>query len=605
LREVILTPTRRIAGALLLASSATCAWQSFFLPPPIPYAGAMGALSFAIALLLLLRAGAPGLWLGAIGTGIAALLGQGVAFFDPSPLVRGHVAVGWVVTALCLYELFRRGRLRALVVVVAALFVGCGAGLFALAQLPLHDPFVAVYDENCSLCHGEGFEGMPIGPALVGRDLVHGDSMAELVHIISEGSPAAGMPPWKDTLSETEIRGLAQLIIERRSDMPMFDFKVDAPLVVPSEPLESERHRFRIETVATDLDPLLFSIAPLPDGRILLTEKARGLSFISHDGEQSALVEGTPPVHAGGLEPPGGLVFGLGWLLDVALHPEFEDNGWVYLHFSDRCEGCDTSMNKLVRAHIAGGQWVDEETIWEADPSFYSSGSDMGRGGRISFDDRGHVFLSIGGDEFNLGIQDLAQPFGKIHRVRDDGSVPEDNPFVGVEGALASTWTFGHRSPQGLEFDPASGLLWSTEMGPRGGDEFNLLEPGKNYGWPLTSKGLDYDGTAVDYGKQLGIEPDLSKIEQPRVDLTPGPAVSSFVLYHGDMFPAWRGDAIVGTLKATELYRFVLDGDRVVHRETLLRGIARIRDVEVAPDGSLLLLLEHASGGRIVRLIAD
>jgi glucose/arabinose dehydrogenase len=140
-------------------------------------------------------------------------------------------------------------------------------------------------------------------------------------------------------------------------------------------------------------------------------------------------------------------------------------------------------------------------------------------------------------------------------------------------------------------------------MGPRGGDEFNLLRPGRNYGWPLTSKGVNYDGTKVAWGEALGIALDLDAIEQPVVDLTPAPAVSSFAFYRGDAFPGWRNDAIVGTLKATELYRFVVEGERVVHRETLIRGLARIRDVAVGPDGFVYLLLEHGSGGRIVRLV--
>jgi glucose/arabinose dehydrogenase len=140
-------------------------------------------------------------------------------------------------------------------------------------------------------------------------------------------------------------------------------------------------------------------------------------------------------------------------------------------------------------------------------------------------------------------------------------------------------------------------------MGQRGGDEVNLLTPGKNYGWPLYSKGLKYDGTPVDYGKTLGVEPDLAKIQQPVVDLTPSPAVSSFVFYDGKAFPRWRGNLLVGTLKATELYRMVLDGNRVAHVETLLKGLGRIRDVAVGPDGLVYLLLEHASGGRIVRFV--
>jgi glucose/arabinose dehydrogenase len=202
-----------------------------------------------------------------------------------------------------------------------------------------------------------------------------------------------------------------------------------------------------------------------------------------------------------------------------------------------------------------------------------------------------------------VGVQDLGLPYGKIHRVNDDGSIPPDNPFVGVPGALSSIWTYGHRSPQGLEFDSRTRRLWGTEMGQRGGDEVNLLSRGKNYGWPLTSKGLKYDGTPVDYGKELGIEFDLGDIEQPIVDLTPSPAVSSFAFYDGRAFRSWRGNMLVGTLKATELYRMVRENDRVVHVETLLRGFGRIRDVEVGRDGAVYLLLEHHAGGRILRLV--
>jgi glucose/arabinose dehydrogenase len=205
----------------------------------------------------------------------------------------------------------------------------------------------------------------------------------------------------------------------------------------------------------------------------------------------------------------------------------------------------------------------------------------------------------------SVGVQDLRLPYGKIHRMNDDGSVPADNPFVGVPGAVATIWTYGHRSPQGLEFNSATKELWETEMGQRGGDEVNLLSRGTNYGWPLVSKGLKYDGTPVDYGKELGIEPDLAQIAQPLVDLTPSPAVSSFAFYDGSAFQRWRGDMLVGTLKAMDLYRMVVEDARVVHVEKLLTGLGRIRDVEVGPDGAVYLLLEHAAGGRVLKLVAE
>ena len=262
-------------------------------------------------------------------------------------------------------------------------------------------------------------------------------------------------------------------------------------------------------------------------------------------------------------------------------------------------------MNKVVRGRIDDGRWVDEETVWSVPVQDYSAMWDMAAGGRLCFDDERRLYVSVGmkGPVNYYGIQDLGKPYGKIHRVHDDGSVPVDNPFLDDADAQPTAWTYGHRSPQGLECDHRTGQVWSTEMGPRGGDEINLPLPGRNYGWPLTSKGVDYDGMPVEYGKELGITFDLANIEQPVVDLTPSPAVSSFVFYEGDAFPAWRHHVLVGTLKATELYRVEVAGDRLVHRETLITDLARIRDVEVGVDGLVHLLLEHASGGRIVRLV--
>ena len=229
--------------------------------------------------------------------------------------------------------------------------------------------------------------------------------------------------------------------------------------------------------------------------------------------------------------------------------------------------------------------------------------SDIGAGGRIAFDDDGHVFVSVGVRLDNhTGVQDLAVPWGKIHRLYDDGRVPLDNPFVEKAGALKTIWTYGHRSPQGLEFRHETGKLWETEMGPRGGDEVNRLLPDRNYGWPLYSKGLNYDGTPVAYGKDLGIEFDLKDIEQPVVDLLPSPAVSSFIFYDGKSFPKWCHNIIVSSLKGRCLYRMELDGNKVVHSETLITGLARFRDIETAPNGDILLLLEDSAGSKIVRL---
>ena len=483
------------------------------------------------------------------------------------------------------------------------------AGAFSLLRDDsLVDPFVANYEEHCSSCHGSDLQGVSgSGPALLGGDLVHGDSVAAISKSIAHGFPEQGMDPWLDRLSPEEIRGLAIYIAERRVDRLFTDFRIDAPVAVPGGVVSSELHDFRVEIVTDRLDPLPFSIEPLPDGRILVTEKMRGLRIVDTDGSVSPLVAGTPEVFDDAFEAI--LVWGYGWLLDVALHPDYATNGWIYLHHTVRCPDCwiiDRSFNRVVRGRLRNGEWVDEEIIWDPGPEYFSIVPDVGAGGRLAFDDQGYLYISVGikGRSNFDGVQDLAKPWGKIHRVHDDGRVPDDNPFLATEGAYPSTWTYGHRSPQGLEFNVPTGKLWSTEMGPRGGDELNLLLPGRNYGWPLYSLGLNYDGTPIEYGEWLDITFELNDIEQPVVDLTPAPAVSSFVFYHGDRFPQWRGHALVGSLKGATLYRIELDAeDRFVRSEVLLSQLARIRDIETGPDGYVYLLLEHAEGGKIVRLV--
>ncbi len=482
-----------------------------------------------------------------------------------------------------------------------------------------NDNLSSKFGEVCAVCHGENLLGAAQGKPLVGVELTNGDSIASISDSIAKGFPGKNMPAFSETLSANQIKNLAIYISEQRLGYDYFDYKIHTALEIPRGNIESELFDFRLETVIDNLDPLPYSIAPLSDGRILLTEKMRGLSIISRDGEQSALIKGTPLAYGDSVgRPQGGRGFGmrlgLGWMLDVALHPEYEKNGWIYLQYGDRCSDCNAvsrntgqpvSMNKLVRGRIKDGEWIDQETIWQADIEVYSPVPDVAAGGRITFDQRGHVFIGIGvkGIDHRKGVQDLSLPYGKIHRMYDDGRIPSDNPFTDVADAVKTTWTYGHRSPQGLEFNLQTGQLWGTEMGPRGGDEVNLLLPGKNYGWPLYSKGVNYDGTPVEYGKELGIEFDLKDIEQPVVDLTPSPAVSSFIFYRGDAFPKWKDNIIVGTLKATELYRMVLENDKVIHTEILLKDFARIRDIESGPHGAIYLLLEHASGGQIVRMV--
>lgn len=473
---------------------------------------------------------------------------------------------------------------------------------------------IELYQTNCAVCHGENLEGAALGVPLLG-DLRHGEDMSSIRASIRNGFEDAGMPVWSNVFTDSQINNIALYILESRVNIGYVTFNYNEPLEIPEGVMESELHDFRLETIVTDLDAQPFSIAPLPDGSILVTEKMHGLRIISPEGEKSDLITGTPEVFDNTYLISFEQEWGQGWMFDIKPHPDYANNGWLYLYYTELCNDCNrlsreqgvpVSMNKLVRGRIRDGEWVDQESIWEVDKELYTNQSDIAAGGRITFDDTGHLYLSVGakGGTVAAGIQDVDLPFGKIHRINDDGSLPDDNPAAGQDGIYPTLWTYGHRSPQGLEFDTRTGRLWGTEHGPRGGDEVNLLQPGRNYGWPLTSRGMNYDGTPVNHGPSLGIAWEMADIEQPRVDLTPSPAVSSFIISRSQQFPQWENSFLVGSLKARSLYRIEIDdNNNLVHRETLISDMARVRDIEQDHNGSIYLLLEHNAGSQIVRMV--
>ena len=210
------------------------------------------------------------------------------------------------------------------------------------------------------------------------------------------------------------------------------------------------------------------------------------------------------------------------------------------------------------------------------------------------FDRKGHLFFSVGDRAHPGDEQDLSHPNGKVYRVYDDGRIPKDNPFVNRPGALPSIWTYGHRNPQGLAFSPVTGELWEAEHGPRGGDELNILHPGHNYGWPVITYGMNYDGTPItDHTAQEGMD-------QPITYWVPSIAASPIAFYTGNRFPQWKNNLFVGSLAAQELRRLVIEGHAVTHQEILFKGIGRVRDVVNAPDGYLYIVLNQPN--RIERL---
>ncbi len=483
------------------------------------------------------------------------------------------------------------------------------------------DMWVPVYQDNCASCHGDELAGTADGPPLIAGPLSRGDDVNSLQDSIRNAHPNLGQPAFVE-LTDLEVKGLSIYVGERRIGQRFSEFRYDREIELADGNVVTEAASFRVEPFADNLSSMVFSIEPMPDGSMLLTEKLDGLYVISPDGVKSEAIKGTP--QTGDTVNFRGIHYGSGWLLDVALHPQYEENGWIYLNYTHLCgEDCeesffDASMHRLDRGRIRDGEWVDVETIWKATPDFYQPTPDTGAGGRIAFDDDGHVFISMGikfaaegGLQGDTSAQDLEVPYGKIHRVNDDGTIPLDNPFVvGTSAALGeksfalqSIWTYGHRSPQGLEWNAERGFAWNSEMGPRGGDELNELKPGRNYGWPFFSLGMEYSGMEVARHKPKGLEFDASEVEQTLVDITPSPAISSFTFYDGNAFPGWQGNVLIGSLKGSSLFRMVFDGNKLVHRETVVKDLARIRDVEVGYDGFVYLLLETVEESRIVRLV--
>ncbi len=476
----------------------------------------------------------------------------------------------------------------------------------------LPDEMGGIYKAQCAVCHGKQLEGSALGPSLLVDPLVHGDSVEALIASIAAGYPDKRMPAWQDTLPAEDIRGLAIYLLEKRAGDPGAAGQgVGPPPVIPAEPIETKLHTFRIRPVVGGLSEP-YSIAPLPDGRILVTEKMRGVSIVAKDGSSTTLVSGMPRVYDDSVLR-GTAFTGSGWAHEVALHPDYAENGWIYYVYGDRCDDCNrisretgspVVMLKLVRGRLDGSRWVDQETIWQADKEAYEPGVENGASARIDFDDQGYVYLTVGQFTDYARVQDLAYPNGKILRVHDDGRIPADNPFVNEPGALPEIWTLGHRNAQGLGFDISTGRLWSSEHGPRGGDEGNLILPGRNYGWPLASLGVDYDGRPIHYAEEYGIEFDPADLTPTLIDWTPSPGVSSIVFYRGEQFPRWQDHMIVATLGRNDLWRYVVDENGARERETLIRGLGRFRDVEVGPDGELVVLLEHRAGSQILRIEA-
>jgi len=340
-------------------------------------------------------------------------------------------------------------------------------------------------------------------------------------------------------------------------------------------------------TTVTDGLEALWGFTFLPDGDILATERGGRLRLISDGMLVKEAISGVPDVFAQGQ----------GGLLDVALHPDFESNQWVYLSYAKPVD--DNSTTAVARGRLQGMALVDVEDIFVANT--------RGRGhygSRLVFDREGHLFVTVGdrqanpnGDQANHPAQDRSNHHGTVNRIMDDGGIPSDNPFVGQDGIEPSIWSYGHRNPQGMVYDAASDRLWINEHGPQGGDELNLVKPGLNYGWPVIGYGVNYGG------EPLHEKTHQDGMEQPVHYWVPSIATSGMVMYTGSLIDAWTGNLIVGGLGGQQVARLQMNDASVVSEETLYEGQGRIRDIRQGPDGALYIGLDSNVGqADIVRL---
>lgn len=345
-----------------------------------------------------------------------------------------------------------------------------------------------------------------------------------------------------------------------------------------TEIITSQQQRFRVVPVVQGLEHP-WGMAFLPDRRILVTERPGRLRLIDNGALVAEPIQGLPD---------NIVAEGQGGLLDIATHPDFADNQWVYLSYSGAGEGGVNT--EVARGRLRGRELVDLEVIFAAQPKTHGSAH---FGSRLLFGPDGYLYITLG-DRYHAmrQAQDPNDHLGTTVRLHDDGRVPQDNPFVGRPDARPEVFTYGHRNVQGMALHPETAAVWIHEHGPQGGDEINILRPGANYGWPAITYGIDYSGAIISE------DTHAPGMEQPVIYWNPSIAPSGMTFYTGERFPEWQGDVFVGALKFQLIVRLELEGDEVVAQERLLQGqLGRIRDIQQGPDEYIYILTDSSEAG--------
>ncbi|MDE0558736.1 PQQ-dependent sugar dehydrogenase [Algoriphagus sp. NF] len=352
--------------------------------------------------------------------------------------------------------------------------------------------------------------------------------------------------------------------------------------VDPTFAQQTEKHLIKVDTLFTEFESP-WGMTWLSDGKMLVTERKGEILIFENDEFTGQKVTGLPEVHE--VNQAG--------LLDVAAHPNHAENGWIYIAYAKPFPDNKGALTIMRFKLDDNNNAIDQEELIVAMPEW-----EGGRhfGSRIVFDNEGYLYFS-NGDKGNKpeNAQTLTNAHGKVHRIHDDGRIPADNPFVNEEGAVGSIWSYGNRNPQGLYFDKANNRLWEAEHGPMGGDELNLIEKGKNYGWPVITYGQNYDGTPItEITEKEGME-------QPVTYYVPSIATCGMTMVTSDRYPNWKGDILIGALAKMHINRVDMDGATALSQEVMFQDIGRVRQVSESPDGYLYAITEGT--GLLVKLL--
>jgi len=439
-----------------------------------------------------------------------------------------------------------------------------------------------LYQQYCAGCHGKNLEGANSKP-LKKTDWLWGRDPKTMLRNILHGVPGTEMIPWSQVLSEEQAISVRDYILEQQ-DVPL-----EAVRPIPDQ-IQAGDLTIKVEVVVPEGLDTPWGIEFVDERRALITERSGGLRWLIDDKLDPKPITGLPtPV-----------LYADAGMYDVALDPEYEKNGWVYIALVHSLNGGitknDPGMTMVVRGRIADHKWVDEQTVFSMPDELYLKNG-YRWGCRLLFDREGYLYFSIGDMARDDHVQDLSKPSGKIYRVHPDGSIPEDNPFLDVDGAIPAIYTYGNRNPQGMALHPITGQVWATEHGPMGGDELNIITKGTNYGWPLITYGRNYNGTIV---SELTEKPGL---EQPITQWTPSIAICPADFYTGSLFPEWKNNLLIGALSHEEIRRLVIEGDKVVSQEVVMKYLGRVRDVKMGPDGAIYALLNQPDV--VLRLTPD